>query len=353
MFPAMAWTRRFGKVLVFTASILLFALGIVLMKDGARSLTPLIERWLDLRQPWQSLAAGWVASMVIMSGSPIAAVALTLLDSGLMTALSAFTMIMGSRFGASFIVLCVGFIYALRGRSLLSSLSMGLLSFAITISLHVMGLLPGIWLLQTGWLTQVPRPRGVAVTSVVDVLFEPVRLILSGVLPLWSFFGVGFVLIMLSFALLDQALPTESLKAAHFDQIAQFVYRPSIMFVLGALVTLVSMSVSLSVSILVPLSDRGVIRRENVIPYIMGANITTFVDTLLASLLMETPHAFDVVLAEMVSVAAVALFILLFAFRPYEIAIERFVEWVAAHPSRVVAFLVMLFAVPILGLFAG
>ena len=26
MLPAMAWTRRFGKVLVFTASILLFAL---------------------------------------------------------------------------------------------------------------------------------------------------------------------------------------------------------------------------------------------------------------------------------------------------------------------------------------
>ena len=108
MQPTLAWTRRFGKVLVFTASILLFALGIVLMKDGARSLSPLIERWLDLRQPLQSLAAGWLASMVIMSGSPVAAVALALLDSGLMTAISAFTMIMGSRFGASFIVLCVG-----------------------------------------------------------------------------------------------------------------------------------------------------------------------------------------------------------------------------------------------------
>lgn len=344
------WIRRFNKVLVFLASILLFALGIVLMKDGARSLSPLIERWLDLRQPLQSMAAGWLASMIIMSGSPVAAVALALLDSGLMTAISAFTMIMGSRFGASFIVLCVGFIYALRGRSLLNSLSMGLLSFAITISLHVVGLVPGIWLLQSGWLAHVPRPRGVAVTSAVDVLFEPVRVALSGFLPLWSFFGVGFCLIMLSFALLDRALPTESLKAAHFDQIAQFVYRPSVMFVLGALVTLISMSVSLSVSILVPLSDRGIMRRENVIPYIMGANITTFVDTLLASLLMETPYAFDVVLAEMLSIGVAAIFILLFAFRPYEVAMETFVEWVAERPARVVGFLVALFAVPALGL---
>lgn len=345
------WTRRMNKMLVFTASILLFALGIVLMKDGARSLAPLIEGWLDLRRPLPSLAAGWLASMIIMSGSPIAAVALALLDSGLMTATSAFTMIMGSRFGASFIVLCVGFIYALRGRSLLNSLSMGLLSFAITISLHVIGLVPGIWLLQTDWLTRVPRPRGVAVTSVVDLLFEPVRLTLSGFVPQWSFFGIGFLFIMLSFALLDRALPTESLKAAHFDQIAQFVYRPSVMFLLGAVVTLISMSVSLSVSILVPLSDRGIIRRENVIPYIMGANITTFVDTLLASLLMETPQAFDVVLAEMVSVGVAALFILVFAFRPYEVAMETFVEWVTAHPSRVVLFLVVLFAVPAVGLF--
>ena len=51
-----------------------------------------------------------------------------------------------------------------------------------------------------------------------------------------------------------------------------------VMFTLGALITAISMSVRLSLSILVPLSHRGFIRRENVIPHNMGANITTFID---------------------------------------------------------------------------
>ena len=62
---------------------------------------------------------------------------------------------------------------------------------------------------------------------------------------------------------------------------ARILYRPVVTFLLGALVTLLTMSVSLSLSILVPLSMRGYVRRENVIPYVMGANITTFIDTLI------------------------------------------------------------------------
>ena len=58
----------------------------------------------------------------------------------------------------------------------------------------------------------------------------------------------------------------------------------------GALVTLLTLSVSVSLSVLVPLNHRGYVRRENVIPYIMGAGITTFVDTLLAALLLTQSH---------------------------------------------------------------
>ena len=81
---------------------------------------------------------------------------------------------------------------------------------------------------------------------------------------------------------------------------------------------MISMSVSVSLSILVPLSHRGFVRRENVIPYIMGANITTFIDTLLAAVLLDNPQAFTVVLVEMVSITIVSAFILLLVYRPYE-----------------------------------
>ena len=56
-------------------------------------------------------------------------------------------------------------------------------------------------------------------------------------------------------------------------------YRPWFMFAVGLGVTVLTLSVSVSLSLLVPLAARGYIRRENVVPYILGANITTFVDT--------------------------------------------------------------------------
>lgn len=82
--------------------------------------------------PANSLGFGWIFAYVVMSGSPVAAATLTFFDAGVITKLEAFTMITGSRMGASFIVLFIGFIYVLRGRNRATSLSMGLTSLTVT-----------------------------------------------------------------------------------------------------------------------------------------------------------------------------------------------------------------------------
>ena len=120
------------------------------------------------------------------------------------------------------------------------------------------------------------------------------------------------------------------------------------MFLLGAAITMVSMSVSVSLSILVPLSHRGFVRRENVIPYIMGANITTFVDTLLAAVLLNNAPAFTVVFVEMLSIAIVSILILALVYRPYERGILTFVGWVTADNRHLAVFMLTILLVPIL-----
>jgi hypothetical protein len=120
------------------------------------------------------------------------------------------------------------------------------------------------------------------------------------------------------------------------------------MFLLGALVTLVSMSVSVSISILVPLSNRGFVRRENVIPYIMGANITTFIDTLLASVLLQNPRAFTVVIVEMTSVALVSATILVFFFGRYERAMLGLVNRLVHSNLSLALFIVVIFVTPLI-----
>ncbi len=144
--------RRLGKVALFAFSLFLFILAITLMKEGAHSLTPLVRDTFRATGPVRSLGFGWLFAYLVMSGSPVAAVALAFLDAGALTPLSTFTMITGSRLGSNFVVILVGLIYVWRGHDRATSLGMGLLSFSITASTHVAGLFIGIALLASGLL---------------------------------------------------------------------------------------------------------------------------------------------------------------------------------------------------------
>jgi solute carrier family 34 (sodium-dependent phosphate cotransporter) len=86
------------------------------------------------------------------------------------------------------------------------------------------------------------------------------------------------------------------------------------MFALGSAVALVTMSVSVALTILVPLVARNVVRREFVLPYIMGANITTLGDTMLAAFALDSPAAVRIVLAEVIAAGSISLVLLALAY---------------------------------------
>jgi Na+/phosphate symporter len=138
-----------------------------------------------------------------------------------------------------------------------------------------------------------------------------------------------------------------SLANSQLGKVSRLIYHPLVMFALGAAITMISMSVSLSLSILVPLSNRGFIRRENVIPYIMGTNITTFVDTLLAAALLDNHNAFTIVLVGMVGISLVSLAILVVLHRPYRHFTLKFVDKVTANKRNMAMFMVVILVSPI------
>jgi len=343
------WQRaRPDKIGLFIISLFLFILAITLMKEGARGLTSLVRDTFAVHNPLNSLGFGWLFAYVIMSGSPVAAVALTFFDAGAIDQVSAFTMITGSRLGASFIVLFIGFIYVLRGRNRAASLSMGLLSLTVTGTTYLIGLLVGLTILYTGLFDRFQLQFGAALNSVTDLIFDPITAFFVTRFPLWVVFLIGLGIIMTSFSLFDRCLPEMTIKESQVGQVSRLVYRPWVMFLLGATVTLISMSVSLSLSILIPLSNRGFVRRENVIPYIMGANITTFIDTLLAAVLLNNPPAFTIVFVEMTSITIVSVVILTTVYHRYERAMLDFVTWVTARNRNLAIFMATIFIIPIL-----
>jgi len=345
--PAGWRSINWRKLGIFFAALFLFVLSIQLLKSGARALVPFVRESLAVHNAANALGFGWLFAYVALSGSPVAATALTFFDAGALDQLGAFAMIAGSRFGASFIVLALGFVYSLRGHERQGSLSMGLLSLIVTASVYTPALAVGYWLLQRGAFDWLHPVMGGGAASLLDMIFDPLAEAVTAAATQPGAFVLGFGVLWYSLNLIDHALPDLRLQAGAFGGMARILYRPIVTFALGLAITSLTMSVSVSLSVLVPLSVRGYIRRENVIPYMMGANITTFVDTLVAALLLNNPQAFTVVLVEMVSVAVVSLAILLLAYRPYERALLRVVEVIGERRRNLALFLILIVGLPV------
>ena len=339
---------RWKKPGLGLSGLLLFALSLELMKQGAGGLAPLLRGHLAVTNAADSMGFGWLMAYLILSGSPVAAAGVALLSAGALSALQAFTMVAGSRLGACLIVLLVGFIYTLRGHERRTALTAGVLSLLLTGSVQLVALPMGVLILSRGWLDGLSIPGLDGLAAGVNRGLEPLIGPLAAFLPGWALFVAGVGLVMLSFRLFGRALPQMRLERTDFGQVPRLVYRPEVMFLMGLAITLVTLSVSISVGILVPLSVRGYMRRENIIPYVMGANISTFVDTLVAAALLGDPRAVTVVATHMVCAAIVSLLLILLAYRPYERAVSDALAWITHRRRNLALFLGVIFVIPVI-----
>lgn len=342
-----------ARAAALLGGLLLFALALELLKRGAGGYGRQVIGMLHVTTPVSALGLGWLLAYVFLSGSPVAAIAVSLFASGALSALQTFTMITGSRLGASLIVLVVGFIYYLRGHQRGPSIAIGVLALLVTAAIYLPALAPGCWLLGAGAIG-VARAGSVGpLSSLIDWLIEPVIALAAARMPGWSLFPAGVGVLLLAFGLLDRALPTIAPGRGRFVRLSRLADRPITMFLLGAAVTSVTLSVSVSLSILVPLSAKGLLRREQTLPYIMGANITTFIDTLVAALIVGGPAAFTIVLVEMVSVSLLSLGVLLLAYRPFAAALLGLEAIIVHDNRRLAAFLGAMLGAPLLLLALG
>ncbi|MBI4344085.1 MAG: hypothetical protein HY555_00695 [Euryarchaeota archaeon] len=335
------------RFLLGLIALFLFVLAIQVLKEGARALAPAARGVVDLNSPVRSLGIGWLSAILVLSGSPIAASALALFDAGAMGMLAAFTMINGSRFGASFAVLLLGFFYHLLGHERHTSFSVGILTLLVTFTVYSTGMAIGILLLVYDVLGSIQFSIPSAATQLINLVYGPILETLSQRLGGVSFFLLGVGVIMASFRLFDEVLLPLRLEETEFRKVHRYIYNPWVMFLLGFGVTIFTTSVSVSIGVLIPLSTRGYVKAENLVPYIMGANVSTFIDTLIVALLLGNPQAFTVVLAEMVGLTIASGLIILLFFRRYERLILRSMRLISLSRRNFLAFLAFTFIFPI------
>jgi sodium-dependent phosphate cotransporter len=338
-------------LLRFALALFLFVGALQVMKTGAEQLALLQGEGLLVRNAGSTLGLGWLGALLVLSGSPIAASALTLVKAGSITTAEGFTMVAGSRLGAAFVVLAVAVLYAMRGTreggERYKPLSTAVMALATTAMIYVPGAMIGYGLLRwdgfRAFAGDISLPT--RYTDLVDAVYGSILDTIDSWPPVVLFVG-GLGILLLSFKVIDTILPhldERSLEERRLD----WLTRKWPMFWLGCFVALVTMSVSVALTVLVPLNAKGYAKREAMLPYIMGANITTLGDTLLAAFLLDSGAAVSIVLAGIVGTTITSLIVLSFFYVPARRAIFRFQRAMLKNKPRLAAFTAALFAVPI------
>ena len=339
-----------AKVVLAFLALWIFLLALALMKDGARGLAPALNAAIDT--PLNALGLGWLAALLVLSGSPVAASSLALFDGGSLTEAQSYAMIVGSRLGAAFVVLVIGTIYALRraeaGRR--APISIGILALSMTFIAYLPGSLIGWLFLDSGIMGSFPltlpsvvfdgtRALTAPVVGLVEQLLRP-----DAALPSALLFLAGVALLLASFRVVDRLLP--EITTDRDDERARWYVGPWTMFGIGLLVALATLSVAVALSLLVPVVAKGYVRREHILPYIAGANITTLVDTLVVAVLLGNPAAPPIVLALAAGVSLWTVLLLWLAYQPMRGSVFGFQAAVLKTRGRLLAFVIVLFAIP-------
>jgi len=273
---------------------------------------------------------------------------LTLVAAGNIDTTEGFTMLTGSRLGAAFVVLLVAVIYALRGGAgeRLKPVSTAVIALTTTAIVYIPGSLVGYGILQWGPFQEVNLTFPAQFSDLIDVVYGPILDRVSDLSPILLFVG-GLGILLIAFKLIDDVVPEMSEEKIEHSRALQWLRKKWPMFGLGCLVALVTMSVSVALTVLVPLVTKKYVKREHIFPYVMGANITTLGDTLLAAFLLDSPEAVRIVLASIAGSTIVSLVILALFYPQTRSLIWRFQRQMVASKPRLAAFTAALFLTPL------
>jgi sodium-dependent phosphate cotransporter len=337
------WASALGTVLLF-----LFA--IQLLGTATEAAQPVIERILRRVVVGNSSALGlsWLTTYALTNGSVVAALSLSLFRSTLTSVSETFLMISGSRLGGAAIVVLVGaldYLQRRHGRTLSEGTGLGLLTFLVTFTIYLPVTVLGLAILKTARSELVAVTGGLELSLRSVAYIEPVTTAVTQTLGPDISFVVSFILLFGSLWLFDrllQQVETETFRRYVFQH---FELR-WLAFAIGLLLTGVTTSVAFSLGIIVPLYNREFVHREEIIPYILGANIGTLFDTLLVAVILETTVGVAIVLL-ILGLATLLTCVVLVGYSPYTVVVGRAQNKLVSDRRFFVGFGVVLIAVPL------
>jgi sodium-dependent phosphate cotransporter len=332
------------------ATVLLFLFAVQLLGTATEAAEPVIERILGrvVVGNGSALGLGWLTTYGLTNGSVVAALTVTLLRSGLVTVSESFLMIAGSRLGGGAIVVFIGvldYLQERRGRSLTEGTSLGLLTFLLTFSIYIPVTVLGLVALVMFQSELLAATSGLDLSLQTLQYFEPVTVFVTRTVGPGFALGIALVLLFGSLWLFDELL--EHVETATVRRyMFQHFERRWVAFGIGLLITGLTTSIAFSLGVVVPLYNRQFVRREEIVPYIMGANVGTLFDTLIVAFVLETTTGVAVVLV-VIGLATLFTLAALLAYEPYTAFIDAWQDRLLEDSRFFLVFGLLLVLLPL------
>ena len=249
------------RVAIGAVGMFFFILALQVIKSGAKGLVPILDG-LDVHGGANSVGFGWLLAYLALERLP---------GRGYWHHASRRRRHVRNRSvwrrrrippGRSFIVLAVGFFLFLRKQRNADGLYIGVVALLTTITTQGPAILLGLVSLHYGWLDGVQFETPNSLLNIIDRVYGPPVDAVNAALPRLGAFGAGVALLLASFTIFDRALPQLDGEAEGVTRLFGFLNRRPLMFLMGCLVTMTTLSVSISLTVLVPLSLKGYLKRD-------------------------------------------------------------------------------------------
>lgn len=284
-------------------AVYFFVSAIVLIKSSAQIMGVTLAETIVLliRDTTSAVFAGWISTALLHSSGAFDSIVVAFTASGVMPLNLSVAAIIGAEIGTTVTPFLISVIEKLKQKSGVDA------SFNVTIT-HVLynlftlsifyplelflGLFTGIAkrgsqiFLRVPWLDAIP--------DLLDFITPWVGPLLE-IIPPWFGMIIGILTLVIALGFVEEYMTAIFSMPRSWNLIRSTFTNPKRAFIAGFIFTVLVPSTTVMVSLLVPLASSGVIRVEYyILPYILGANIGTVFDVMIAALATGDPISLGV-----------------------------------------------------------
>jgi sodium-dependent phosphate cotransporter len=345
---------KYGNIIGSIVALYFFISAIMLIKESAGMMTEFLAEKIVLviRDTTSGVFAGWLGTALLHSSGAFDSIIVAFVSSGAMPIGLAVSTIIGAELGTTVTPFLISVLNQVRKKKhqdaafnvTLTHVIYNLCTLAIFYPAELFfGTLT--WIALQGSNIFVKAPWLNAIPDVLDVATPWVPVLLAYIPP-WLGIIVGAVMLILALGGVERYMTEMFNMPRSWNLIRATFQKPYRAFLAGFLFTLLIPSTTVMVSLLVPLASSGVLGAEfYILPYILGANIGTVFDVMIAAMATGDPIALGVWLVHL-SVNLIGALIFLPLMKPFSKVIKAAADKIAASPKLTLVIAAVFHLIP-------